>query len=68
MTVDVGGTLGVVTTVLYGLQALAAGLKNIPQAWGKGQTSGPGSGWYKFWNAVASFPGNPAGGNPQAPK
>lgn len=40
------------------LQHLASGLASIPSLWGHGQTSGPGSGWYKFWNAVASYPGN----------
>jgi len=39
------------------VQHVASGLSAIPSLWGHNQTTGPGSGWYKFWNAVASYPG-----------
>ena len=58
---------GAVAGILVTVQHLAAGLKNIPAAWGKGQQTGSGSGWYKFWNAVASYPGNASQDAPSQP-
>jgi hypothetical protein len=47
-----------VSVVMVLFQHLAAGLKNLPAAWGNTATVGSGSGWYKFFNALASYPGN----------
>ena len=46
------------SVIMVLFQHLAAGLKNLPSAWGNTATAGSGSGWYKFWNTIAAYPGN----------
>lgn len=43
---------------LWQLVGVFAGLMARGGVIVNGKTSGSGSGWYKFWNAVATFPGH----------
>lgn len=55
-----GGTY-IVTglAVLSGLSIVARGMAQIGFAI-NGKADGAGSGWFRFWNRIATFPGLPA--------
>jgi hypothetical protein len=58
-TITIPGNLGGLTNFLAAVPLVQIGaqvLAKLPALWGKGQTSGAGSGWFRFWRSIAALP------------